>query len=59
MTNCDVFCVTSSQGKKKKRKPKVIGKPLPTKMSEDGSEWGERCIDIYEIVDKVGEGMLN
>ena len=34
----------------------VIGKAPPTKMSEDGSEWGERCIDIYEIVDKVGEG---
>ena len=41
---------------KRKRKPKVIGKAPPTKMSEDGSEWGERCIDIYEIVDKVGEG---
>ena len=47
-----------SQGKgKRKRKPKVIGKPMPTKMCEDGSEWGERCIEIYEIVDKVGEGM--
>merc|ERR1719219_1035767 len=46
-----------SQGKgKRKRKPKVIGKPMPTKMCEDGSEWGERCIEIYEIVDKVGEG---
>ena len=42
---------------KKKRKPKVIGKIIPpTKISEDGCEWGERCIDIYEIVDKVGEG---
>ncbi len=34
----------------------MIGKAPPTKMSEDGSDWGERCIDIYEIVDKVGEG---
>merc|ERR1719210_1278683 len=49
---------TDSQGgsRKRRRKPKVIGKAPPTKMSEDGSEWGERCIDIYEIVDKVGEG---
>ncbi len=39
-----------------RKKPKVIGKPPPTKMSEDGSDWGERCIDIYEIVGKVGEG---
>lgn len=40
------------------RKAKVIGKPPPpTKMSEDGtSDWGERCIDLYDIVDKVGEG---
>ena len=45
-----------SGSSRKKRKPKVIGKAPPTKMSEDGSEWGERCIDIYEIVDKVGEG---
>ena len=36
-----------------KKKPKVIGKPPPIRMTEDGSEWGERCIDIYEIVDKV------
>ena len=48
---------TDSQGgRKRRRKPKVIGKAPPTKMCEDGSEWGERCIDIYEIVDKVGEG---
>ena len=45
-----------SGSSRKKRKPKVIGKAPPTKMSEDGSEWGERCIDIYDIVDKVGEG---
>jgi hypothetical protein len=38
-----------------RRKPKVIGKAAPPmKMSEDGtSDWGERCIDLYEIVDKV------
>jgi len=48
---------TDSQGgRRRRRKPKVIGKAPPTKMCEDGSEWGERCIDIYEIVDKVGEG---
>eukprot|EP00095_Tigriopus_kingsejongensis_P008467 maker-scaffold18_size714446-snap-gene-3.27 protein:Tk08467 transcript:maker-scaffold18_size714446-snap-gene-3.27-mRNA-1 annotation:"cyclin-dependent protein kinase-like protein" len=40
----------------KRRKPKVIGKLPPTKMTEDGTDWGERCIDLYEIVDKVGEG---
>jgi hypothetical protein len=40
-----------------KRKAKVIGKPAPpTKMSEDGtSDWGERCIDLYDIVDKVNK----
>lgn len=44
------------KGGGKRRKPKVIGKLPPTKMSEDGTDWGERCIDLYEIVDKVGEG---
>lgn len=44
-------------GKKVKRKPRVIGKVTrDIRMSEDGSEWGERCIDIYEIVHLVGEG---
>lgn len=41
---------------KRKKKPKVINKPAPTKMSEDGTDWGERSIELYEIVDKVGEG---
>ena len=34
----------------------MIGKAPPTKMCEDGSDWGERSIEIYDIVDKVGEG---
>ena len=25
-------------------------------MTEDGRDWGERCVDMYKIVDKVGEG---
>jgi hypothetical protein len=36
-----------------RRKPRVIGKAPPPKMTEDGTDWGERCIDIYEIVDRV------
>ncbi|CAB4057572.1 metK [Lepeophtheirus salmonis] len=42
--------------KKDKKHPKVIGKDPPTLMCEDGTDWGERSIDLYEIVDKVGEG---
>lgn len=41
---------------KRKKKPKVINKPAPTKMCEDGTDWGERSVNLYEIVDKVGEG---
>jgi cyclin-dependent kinase 12/13 len=44
------------KSRKGKKKPRVIGKAAPTKMCEDGSDWGERCIELYEIVDKVGEG---
>merc|ERR1719150_1665949 len=25
-------------------------------MTDDGRDWGERCVDMYKIVDKVGEG---
>ena len=50
----DDFDRNGRGGKTGKRKAKVIGKPAPpTKMSEDGtSDWGERCIDLYDIVDK-------
>ncbi|QQP37385.1 Uncharacterized protein FKW44_017628, partial [Caligus rogercresseyi] len=34
----------------------VIGKAPPTLMCEDGSDWGQRSVDLYEVVDKVGEG---
>lgn len=46
------------KSKKRQRKPKVIGKALQNaKMTEDGlSDWGERSIELFEIVDKVGEG---
>merc|ERR1719412_1866290 len=47
----------NARAAKIRRKPSVIGKiAVSARISEDGSEWGERCIDIYEIVDKVGEG---
>lgn len=39
-----------------KPKPVVINKVQPGAMSEDGRDWGERCVDMYKIVDKVGEG---
>ena len=46
------------KSKKRQRKPKVIGKAVANaKMTEDGlSDWGERSIELFEIVDKVGEG---
>merc|ERR1712168_1124517 len=37
-------------------KPVVINKVQAPPMSEDGRDWGERCVDMYKIVDKVGEG---
>jgi len=44
--------------KKDKDRPKVVvvGKFQPGPMTEDGRDWGERCVDMYNIVDKVGEG---
>merc|ERR1719357_2372196 len=44
--------------KQTKHKPKVIGKVNhDIRMSKDGMEWGEKCIDIYHIVHLVGQGM--
>jgi len=37
-------------------KPIVIDKVQVGPMTEDGRDWGERCVDMYKIVDKVGEG---
>ena len=42
--------------KKERKKPVVVGKFQPGPMTEDGRDWGERCVDLYSIVDKVGEG---
>jgi len=41
---------------KDKKKPVVINKVPVGPMTEDGRDWGERCVDMYKIVDKVGEG---
>jgi len=41
---------------KKLKKPIVIDKVQAGPMTEDGRDWGERCVDMYKIVDKVGEG---
>jgi len=41
---------------KKTKKPIVIDKVQAGPMTEDGRDWGERCVDMYKIVDKVGEG---
>jgi len=41
---------------KNTKKPIVIDKVQVGPMTEDGRDWGERCVDMYKIVDKVGEG---
>jgi len=41
---------------KDRKKPVVINKVSAGPMTEDGRDWGERCVDMYKIVDKVGEG---
>ena len=39
-------------------KPVVINKVSAGPMSEDGRDWGERCVDMYKIVDKVMTDIL-
>merc|ERR1719163_1992861 len=41
---------------KKLKQPNVIDKIPVGPMTDDGRDWGERCVDMYKIVDKVGEG---
>merc|ERR1719433_1022374 len=41
---------------KKLKQPIVIDKIPVGPMTDDGRDWGERCVDMYKIVDKVGEG---
>ena len=38
---------------KKTIKPSVIDKIPVGPMTDDGRDWGERCVDMYKIVDKV------
>merc|ERR1719334_2866 len=50
--------VSNNGGKppRNNKKPIVIDKVQVGPMTEDGRDWGERCVDMYKIVDKVGEG---
>lgn len=43
---------------KKMRQPIVIDKVQAGPMTEDGRDWGERCVDMYKIVDKVMKDIL-
>ena len=43
---------------KKMRQPIVIDKVQAGPMTEDGRDWGERCVDMYKIVDKVKTDIL-
>ena len=43
---------------KKMRQPIVIDKVQAGPMTEDGRDWGERCVDMYKIVDKVTQKVI-
>ena len=43
---------------KKLKQPIVIDKVQAGPMTDDGRDWGERCVDMYKIVDKVRKVIL-
>jgi len=45
----------------KLKRPRIINKPRPARPSRPSSpsqdgDWGERCVEVYERINQIGEG---
>jgi cyclin-dependent kinase 12/13 len=48
----------SHKSKSKLKRPRVIGRDMDDlgPMAPGGKDWGERCVDVFEVIDQIGEG---
>ncbi|XP_059478139.1 cyclin-dependent kinase 12 isoform X2 [Neocloeon triangulifer] len=46
------------RAKLKLKRPKIIGRNMDDlgPMAPGGKDWGERCVDVFEVIDQIGEG---
>lgn len=44
--------------KPKLKRPRIVSrkKELPGPMAPGGRDWGERCVDVFEVIAQIGEG---
>lgn len=46
--------------KGKLKRPKIVNKRRPSRNSlipaTGGKDWGERCVDMFKMIDQIGEG---
>ncbi|XP_065339359.1 cyclin-dependent kinase 12 isoform X1 [Cloeon dipterum] len=46
------------RAKMKLKRPKILSRDIYDlgPMAPGGKDWGERCVDVFEVIDQIGEG---
>jgi len=54
----DEIAALALRAKLKLKRPRVIGRDMDDlgPMAPGGKDWGERCVDVFEVIDQIGEG---
>ncbi|XP_046390009.1 uncharacterized protein LOC124158759 isoform X2 [Ischnura elegans] len=42
--------------KLKVKRPKIVNRKRSHRVSPVGKDWGERCVDVFEVIVQIGEG---
>lgn len=55
------YSKTSSSSKKPKGRPRILNRRFSRNMlgpmsASGGKDWGERCVDVFDVIDQIGEG---
>ena len=43
--------------KPKLKRPKILRRKGSRNVQTNPKDWGERCVDVFEVINQIGEGM--
>lgn len=46
------------QPKPKLKRPRILKRRSSRSFQTSGKDWGERCVDMFEVIAQIGEGEL-
>jgi cyclin-dependent kinase 12/13 len=54
----DENSASALRNKLKLKRPRIIGRDMDDlgPMAPGGKDWGERCVDVFQVIDQIGEG---